>query len=206
MREINCKVYFALFWKKNSEERLCSGASRQKLWGTVVSWDETRWDESARFLMCLLNVCLGSCLHRSRREESTITHLRKTERGWQSFTGYTACCVVWENVQKTAIEVAAENELSAVILFIRHVSLPEAVYFKAFKVRRTKGDFPICCLIVHKGWKHLESSMCWWLFVVGFWLYCHMTGQAVTTLCVFFSAFKMPIDSFTFLYKPGKTF
>lgn len=32
------------------------------------------------------------------------------------------------------IEVGAENELSAVIPFIQHVSLPEAVYFKAFKV------------------------------------------------------------------------
>lgn len=43
--------------------------------------------------------------------------------------------------QKAATEVAAENELSAVILFIQHVSLPEAVYFKAFKVLWTKGGF-----------------------------------------------------------------
>lgn len=51
---------------------------------------------------------------------------------------------------KAAIEAAAENELSAVILFMQHVSLPECVYFKAFKVLQTKGDFPSCCSIVQK--------------------------------------------------------
>lgn len=53
--------------------------------------------------------------------------------------------------QKNATEVAVENELSALILFIQHVSLPEAVYFKAFKICEQKGGFPSCGLIVHKG-------------------------------------------------------
>lgn len=49
-------------------------------------------------------------------------------------TGCIGCCVVWKNFQKAAAEEAVEKELSAVILFIQHVPLPEAVYFKAFKV------------------------------------------------------------------------
>lgn len=60
--------------------------------------------------------------------------MREGESEWRSITGYIACCVVWNNFQKAAITVAVENELSVVIPFIQNVSLPEAVYFKAFKV------------------------------------------------------------------------
>lgn len=74
-----------------------------------------------------LNVGVSTTNH---RQESTVTHMRKRE----SITGYIDCCVVWKMFQKAVAEVAAENELSAVILFIQHVSPPEAVYFKAFKV------------------------------------------------------------------------
>lgn len=107
--------------------------------------------KSLRGFAVPLHVCRGLRFHHSCRQESTITHVRNTEREWQSITGYIACCVVWNIFQKGAIEVAEENELSAVILFIKRVSLPEAVYFKAFKVVRTKGDFPSCRSIVHKG-------------------------------------------------------
>lgn len=118
------------FSPKDFEEQLCEMKSPH---GFDVPW----------------SICLGPCFHHNCRRES-----RKREREWQSITGYIARCVVWKNCQKAAIEVAAENELSAVILFIQHVSLPEAVYFKAFKVLCTKGGFPSCCLIVRKGWKH----------------------------------------------------
>lgn len=80
------------------------------------------------------DVCLGLCFHHSHRQGNTFAHEREGEREWQCITGYIACCVVWKNFQKAAIKVAVENELSAVILFVQNVSLPEAVYFKAFKV------------------------------------------------------------------------
>lgn len=41
-----------------------------------------------------------------------------------------------------ATEVAVENELKAVILFIQHVSLPGAVYIKACKACKQMGIFP----------------------------------------------------------------
>lgn len=60
--------------------------------------------------------------------------MRNSEREWQSVTGYITCCVVWKFFQEAAIEVALENEFSAGNLFTQHVSLPEAVNFKAFKI------------------------------------------------------------------------
>lgn len=90
-----------------------------------------------------LNICLSLCFHYSCRQKSAVTNMRNREREWQSITGYIACCVVWKIFQRAAIEVTVENELSAVILFIQHVSLPEAVYFKAFKTLWTKGVFPV---------------------------------------------------------------
>lgn len=80
------------------------------------------------------------------------------------------------------IEVEAENELSAVILFMQHVSLPEAVYFQAFKILRTKGIFLVATLL-YARYKSLKKTVC----VVGVWPYSHLTGQAVTSLCVYFS-------------------
>lgn len=65
--------------------------------------------------------------------------------------------VVWNIFLKAAIEVTAENELSAVILFIQGVSVPEAVYFKAFKVLRTKRGFSCVLLDCARGQKHVET-------------------------------------------------
>lgn len=69
---------------------------------------------SLRGFHVLLNVCRGLCFHHNCRQENTVTHMREREREWQSITGYIACCVVWKNFQKAAIEVAVENELRAV--------------------------------------------------------------------------------------------
>lgn len=61
-----------------------------------------------------------------------------------SITGYIVSCVVWKFFfQKATIEAAEENELSAVILFIQYVSLPAAVYFKAFQSSANKRGFSL---------------------------------------------------------------
>lgn len=53
-------------------------------------------------------------------------------------------CLSGKFLQKAAAEIAAENELNAVSLFKHHVSLPEAVYFKAFlKFCEQTGVFPV---------------------------------------------------------------
>lgn len=65
--------------------------------------------------------------------------------------------VVWNIFLKAAIEVTAENELRAVILFIQGVSVPGAVYFKAFKVLRTKRGFSCLLPDCARGQKHLET-------------------------------------------------
>lgn len=83
--------------------------------------------------MCL-SMSVLACVSTTVIDRKTLLHMREGEREWQSITGYIACCVVWKKFQKAAIKVAVENVLSAVILFIQNVSLPEAVYFKAFKV------------------------------------------------------------------------
>lgn len=98
------------------------------------NFEEQLCERKMRSFDVPFNVCLGLCFPYNHRQESTITHMGKGERERHSITGYIACCLVWNIFPKAVIEVAAENELSAVILFIQHVSLPEALYFKAFKV------------------------------------------------------------------------
>lgn len=71
-----------------------------------------------------LNICL--CFQRSRRQENATTH-GSGERVAGHHRYYKARCVVWKILQMAGIEMAAENELSAAILFVLHVSLPEAV-------------------------------------------------------------------------------
>lgn len=142
MQEINCKnsVYFALFslsGKTLSEEHLCSEASRQKHWEQLCEM------KSLRGFHVLLNVCRGLCFHHNHRQENTVTHMRKRERECQSITGYIACCVVWKNFQKAAIEVAVENELRAVNLCVQQSPCQRLFISKPLKFCEQKRVIPV---------------------------------------------------------------
>lgn len=79
---------------------------------------------------------------------------RERERG--SVTGDTVCCVAWNIFLKAAVEVGAENELRAVILFIQGLCATSSLFQSLgefCKQNKQKGDFPARCLIVHEGRK-----------------------------------------------------
>ncbi len=78
-------------------------------------------------------MCLSASV--SASVSTTATHTRQRERESGRASQVIKLLVLsGKFFRRMPLKIAVENELSAVILFMPHVSLPGADYFKAFKV------------------------------------------------------------------------